>query len=413
MRFGRESRRGRRLSGVAATALALAAWAAPVRPPPLAAQEAAGRATVKVAGREHAVDVARHRGYPAFAWSDVPSGLVHGAAFDAGRGTGTTVAGVPLELRAGSPFARVGGQAVPLVNEAYVEGGALWVPTSLLASAGFAAAVSEPVPADAAATPAAAPAAARTTGPVSSPVSRRTVRKVMIDPGHGGHDPGTVNRRTGAREKDIVLAVSRYLREELARRPGIEPTLTRSDDRFIPLKQRPKMARQADSDLFLSIHVNAEPKGSSARGFETYYLAAARNEESSRVARLENSVLELEGEEAFGAGEAGVDKIVAMLTRDDNRDVSGRFGGYVQNAFRNTIPGPDRGVKPGPFWVLVGATGHMPAVLVELGFITNSEDEKRLTSEKEQRRIALAIADAIEEYFVYYEGAQARLNGAG
>jgi len=383
-----------------------AAWAPPGAAAPAAAQTAGEPVTLQVPGRELTVSVARHRGYPVFAWNEAPADLVRNATFGGGVGAGSTSSGAPLELRPGSPFARIGSEAVPLGNESYVEGGALWVPTSFLASADL---VETPAPAGS------PPSPSRTAGEVRGPGDPRVtrpVRRVMIDPGHGGHDPGTVNRRTGAREKDIVLAVSGYLREELERRSGVEPMLTRSDDRFIPLKQRPKMARQAEADLFLSIHVNAEPKGSSARGFETYYLAPARNDESARVARLENSVLELEGEEAFGAGDDGIDKIVAMLTRDDNRDVSGRLGGFVQNAFRDTIEGPDRGVKPGPFWVLVGATGHMPAVLVELGFITNTEDERRLTSPKEQKRIASAIADAIEEYFDYYDGARARLNGA-
>ena len=409
MRFGRESRVGRAgIRGVRVRAGALlAAVALPGLATPALSQTAGEPASLRVAGRDVTVPVARHRGYPAFAWNEAPPDLVRSATFAGGVGAGSTSSGVAVELRPGSPFARVGSGAVPLGNEAYVAEGVLWVPTSFLVSADLSearapSASTDPAPADASATP----------GP-RSPEAPRPVRRVMIDPGHGGHDPGTVNRRTGAREKDIVLAVSRYLREELARRSGVEPMLTRSDDRFIPLKQRPKMARQADADLFISIHVNAEPRGSSARGFETYYLAPARNDESARVARLENSVLELEGDEAYGAGDEGIDKIVAMLTRDGNRDVSGRLGGFVQNAFRDTIEGPDRGVKPGPFWVLVGATGHMPAVLVELGFITNAEDERRLTSSKEQKRLAAAIADAIEEYFDYFDGARARLNGAG
>lgn len=406
MRFGRESRTGRAARRLVAAAAAVGTAAAPGVAPRAAAQTAGESVAVRVAGREVVVAVARHHGFPAFAWSAAPGDVVRGATFGGGVGSGTTVAGTSLEIRPGSPFARVGTEAVPLANEAYVADGALWVPTSLFASADLAGAGAAPTPAPA------RPAASDAAGP-RSPAGPRPVRRVMIDPGHGGHDPGTVNRRTGAREKDIVLAVSRLLHEELERRAGIEPMLTRGDDRFIPLKQRPKMAREAEADLFISIHVNAEPRGSSARGFETYYLAPARNDESARVARLENSVLELEGEEAFGAGDEGIDKIVAMLTRDDNRDVSGRLGGFVQNAFRDTIEGPDRGVKPGPFWVLVGATGHMPAVLVELGFITNSEDERRLTSTKEQKRLAVAIADAIEEYFDYYDGARARLNGAG
>ncbi len=401
MRFGRGSRVGRpggRVAIARAAVVLAAALASGGCATSAAAQTGGEPASVRVAGRDLTLPVARHRGYPAFAWSEAPEDLVRNASFGGAVGAGTTSSGLPLELRPGSPFARIGNEAVPLGNESYVEGGALWVPTSFLASAELAGTL--------------APVASTARSPRDGQPVRR-VRRVMIDPGHGGHDPGTVNRRTGAREKDIVLAVSRYLHEELQRRSGIEPALTRSDDRFIPLKQRPKMARQAEADLFISIHVNAEPKGSSARGFETYYLAPARNDESARVARLENSVLELEGDEAFGAGDDGIDKIVAMLTRDDNRDVSGRLGGFVQNAFRDTIEGPDRGVKPGPFWVLVGATGHMPAVLVELGFITNSTDERRLTSPKEQKRIAVAIADAIDEYFDYYDGARARLNGAG
>jgi len=235
----------------------------------------------------------------------------------------------------------------------------------------------------------------------------------MIDPGHGGHDPGTVNRKTGAREKDIVLAVSRYLREELSDRPGIEVKLTRQDDTFIKLEERPRQAMNDGADLFLSIHVNAEPgTGTSARGFESYYLAKSRDEESSRVARLENSVVELEPEQGGFTGNTMTDKILSGLFRDDNRQTSGTLGGFVQNEMRRVAVGPDRGIKPGPFWVLVGATGNIPAVLVELGFITNKEDERHLTDPKYQKQLASALADSIERYFEYYEGAQHRLGGA-
>jgi N-acetylmuramoyl-L-alanine amidase len=250
--------------------------------------------------------------------------------------------------------------------------------------------------------------------PTAAPKPRRTEAwKVTIDPGHGGHDPGTVNRRTGAREKDIVLAVSRYLRDALNVRSGIQVDLTREDDRFVKLEERPRQAMNNGADLFLSIHVNAEPgKGTSARGFETYYLATARDEESSRVARVENSVVELEPDEGGFTGNAMTDKIISGLFRDDNRDTSGKLGGFVQNEMRLVAVGPDRGTKPGPFWVLVGATGHIPAVLVELGFITNRDDERRLTDSDYQKQLASALADAIERYFEFYEGAQTRLGGA-
>ncbi len=416
MRFGRESRNGigrpaaavRRAVGLG---LACAGLLGPGRA--VTAQPANGTEAVRLDGREYALAVGRHRGYAAVPWSAVPREIIASASVAGSRGSGATPWGAPVEVRAGSPFALAGSEVISAVNEPYLEGGELWVPVTLLERA---ARLGPPDDATSG-TPAVSASPGNPSAPAGSGSSGsvpRPVRRVMIDPGHGGHDPGTVNRRTGAREKDIVLAVSRYLAEELERREGVKAQLTRDDDRFIPLKQRPKMARGQNADLFLSVHVNAEPgRGTTARGFETYYLAPARNDESARVARLENSVLELEGEDAIGAGDDGIDKIVAMITRDGNRDVSGRLGGFVQDALRGTTTGPDRGVKPGPFWVLVGATGHMPAVLVELGFITNSDDEKRLTSKTWQKETAKALADAVERYLDDYEGTRLRLEGAG
>jgi N-acetylmuramoyl-L-alanine amidase len=346
--------------------------------------------------------------FPVFAWGSAPGDLVRNAALSGGRGTASSAGGDGIELRAGAPFAKLGSRLLPLANAPYLSRGELWVPTELLerleairrnARTGLIVDI-----------PSSESAVSRTQGvaPRSGPW------KITIDPGHGGHDPGTVNRRTGAREKDIVLAVSRRLAEELRRRPGFEVELTREDDRFIPLKQRPKQARNAGSDLFVSIHVNAEPGGgTTASGFETYFLSPARNDESSRVARLENSVLELEGESADFTNEGQVDKIVAMVLREGNRDVSQQFGSYLQNGLREVAVGADRGTKPGPFWVLVGATGHMPAVLVELGFITNPTDVKNLTDSGYQERLAIALADSIEEYLDSYVRAQIRLGGGG
>ncbi len=373
----------------------------------LTAQAPPGNATVILSGSEVSVAVSRERGYPAFNWSRAPENIIRGPVVNRRTGTAETSWGAGIEIRDGSPFARVGGGAVPLVNSPYVSEGDLWVPLEFLSKAD---AARPDRPADSApqgiATGAGAP------GPVP-PRQRTRPWKVMIDPGHGGHDPGTVNRKTGAREKDIVLAVSRYLREELSDRAGIEVKLTRQDDTFIKLEERPRQAMNDGADLFLSIHVNAEPgTGTSARGFESYYLAKSRDEESSRVARLENSVVELEPEQGGFTGNTMTDKILSGLFRDDNRQTSGTLGGFVQNEMRRVAVGPDRGIKPGPFWVLVGATGNIPAVLVELGFITNKEDERHLTDPKYQKQLASALADSIERYFEYYEGAQHRLGGA-
>ena len=412
MRFGTETDAVRVAAGRPRSRLPRAGWIAVLVcagwPAGLSAQAtAAPDETVVLAGREYSVAVNRERGYPAFLWTGVPVEIFHRAALAGGRGTAATSWGDGIEVRAGAPFARVGETALPMLNPPYVSNGELWVPLELLTRT-------------AAARPGGSvgsePQAAASSPPAAPPAQRRHRDgpwKVTIDPGHGGHDPGTVNPRTGAREKDIVLAVSKYLRDELRDRPGIAVELTRDEDRFIKLEERPRQALSSGADLFLSIHVNAEPGGgTTARGFETYYLGRKRDDESARVARLENSVLELEGEDAGFGGDTPIDFIVSGLVRDDNRDTSGKLGGYVQNSMREVAPGPDRGTKPGPFWVLVGATGHMPAVLVELGFITNAEDERQLTNKSFQKQLATALADAVEQYFQFYDEAQYRLGGA-
>jgi N-acetylmuramoyl-L-alanine amidase len=366
-----------------------------------------GSATSGDSGRDGGV-VRSESGYPVFRWSDAPEELVRGPAQSGGRGVASGATGDPIEVRAGAPFGRMGTRLLTLANSPYLSGDDLWVPTEFLqrldaarrdARRGLVVEIPRPEASDR--TPA-------------SPAARSGPWKVTIDPGHGGHDPGTVNPRTGAREKDIVLSVGRRLAEELRRRPGFEVELTREDDTFIPLKERPKQARTSGSDLFVSIHVNAEPNGGTrANGFETYFLSPARNDESSRVARLENSVLELEGETLDFDGEAPIDKIVSMIVLEGNRDVSQDFGEYVQDGMSRVAVGKDRGTKPGPFWVLVGATGHMPAVLVELGFITNANDVKKLTDADYQERLAVALADSIEEYRDSYVQSQIRRSGGG
>lgn len=411
MRFGTEidiarapgSRIMKRYAGFGVLGLLVLAGS----PGGLKAQSPPGNETVILAGGEVSVAVSRERGYPVFNWNRAPESILRGPVVSRRAGTAQTVWGTGIEVRDGSPFARVGGTVTPMLNSPYVSGGDLWVPLELLSAADAARSTNE-LDSD----PQGMATAAR--DPARTPPPKRTRPwKVTIDPGHGGHDPGTVNRKTGAREKDIVLAVSRYLRDELRDRPGIDVSLTRQDDTFIKLEDRPRQAMNDGADLFLSIHVNAEPgRGTSARGFESYYLAPARDDESSRVARLENSVVELEAEQDGFTGNTMTDKIISGLFRDDNRRTSGTLGGFVQNEMRQVAVGPDRGIKPGPFWVLVGATGTIPAVLVELGFITNREDERHLTDPNYQKQLASALADSIERYFEYYEGARLRLGGA-
>ncbi len=361
--------------------------------PGLSAQPAE-RQVITVGRSAYELTVARHRGYPSASWSSLPPGLL-AEPFLRGSVATAAVGAAPLVLTAGSPFGRLGDGFFQLANLPYLEAGDLWVPVELftewlpaaIAAGGLTAvqpgSVASAKERDARPTP-----SARRPGPW----------RVVIDAGHGGHDPGTRSPRTGVREKDITLAVSNYLRDELSGRDGIQPLLIRDSDRWVNVTERPGRAMSMSADLFISIHVNAEPgRGTSASGFETYYLGRARTEESRRVAMRENAVIEVEeGEERPNMEQ--LEFILAGLDRDVNLGESRTFAGYVQNGLRSVLRSKDRGVKPGPFYVLL-TTGDTPTVLVELGFITNSSDERHLTSTSAQREIARALANTIDTYF--------------
>jgi N-acetylmuramoyl-L-alanine amidase len=345
---------------------------------------------VRVAGRDYRLAVAGHRGYPAVRWAKLPEGLIE-APLRRGSLATAVSAGEPLLIYAGSPFGRHGDRAFQLANAPYLEGDDLWVPLQLFTDWLPTAARADRRPA------AVEEQNVDRAGRVSPVLDRRAGPwRVVIDPGHGGHDPGTMNRRTGAREKDITLRVARYLFEELDRGRGVEAHLTRDRDMFVKVKERPRKAMALDADLFISIHVNAEPgRRTSASGFETYYLGRARTEESRAVAMRENAVVALED---GGEPSQPVEFILSGWNQDVNRDESSRFGGHVQNSLRTVMGSRDRGVKPGPFYVLL-TNGSMPTVLVELGFITNAAEAKRLTSKAKQKEIARALAATIQSYF--------------
>ncbi len=347
---------------------------------------------VEVGSYTYPFEVASHRGYAAVRWSRVPDGLAT-SSFQRPEAATATVAGIPLELRVGSPFGRHGDSVFQLSNEPYSEAGEVWVPLELFtdwlpetvgavgdgktseASTAVPAADNRPVP------------GYRRPGPW----------RVVIDAGHGGHDPGTISPRSGVREKDITLAVSKKLAEELRRRGGIEPKLTRERDEFVKVMDRPSLAVDMDADLFISIHVDAQPgRRTTARGFTTFYLGRARTDDALEVARRENAVIGLEeGTEAPNM--AQIETILATMDRDAYRSESSLLAGYIQNGMRGVVDSQDRGAKPGPYYVLL-TPGMRPAVLVELGFITNVADERRLTDRGAQDQIARALADTIEKY---------------
>lgn len=228
-------------------------------------------------------------------------------------------------------------------------------------------------------------------------------RVIVIDPGHGGRDPGTTGAG-GRREKDIALAIGRYLERELREEEDFEVYMTRDRDELVPLWERGPQATQFKGErpgLFISIHVNSSPTSPSVRGFETYFLSEARTEHERRVAAIENAPLELEAELDGGDGD---DEDLTFILRElrnlDHQHWSSLLAEGIQAELENVHPGPNRGVKQGPLAVITNAL--MPAVLVEVGFISNRDEERILSSVEFQRGVAGAFAQAIRDFFERY-----------
>lgn len=227
---------------------------------------------------------------------------------------------------------------------------------------------------------------------------------VTIDPGHGGVDPGNpgVFFPRGTREKDVTLQMGLLLRDELKRR-GIGVQMTRTSDTLIALGDRGGYCAES-CDLFVSLHVNslARRRGyTDVRGFETYFLAEARTEDAARVAQMENEAVRFEARPAEAGGAMGLDFILKDLQLNEHLRESARAAELVQRKLKVVHTGESRGVKQAGFMVLT--TARRPAILVELGYSTNPEDGRFLTSYASQKLMAAALADAIVEYLLEYE----------
>jgi N-acetylmuramoyl-L-alanine amidase len=240
----------------------------------------------------------------------------------------------------------------------------------------------------------------------------RQAHTIVVDPGHGGIDPGNPGMHfpRGLAEKDITLGIARLLRAELQRR-GLSVVLTRASDTLIDLANRPLFCR-ADCDLFVSIHVNSMPKGrrqTQVNGVETYFVSDAKTEDQKRVAQMENDALRFSTAAAQGGGPLGF--ILNDLQLNEYLRESARLAELVQGKVAAVHPGEDRGVQQGPFLVLAAA--RRPAILVEAGFATNRTDGAFLASPPGQHRIATAIADGIVAYLVEFERKLAIGSGGG
>jgi N-acetylmuramoyl-L-alanine amidase len=337
--------------------------------------------------------------------------------------------GARAEFEAGTAWAVVAGEPVPLSSAPVSRAGVLWLPYAVLSD--VVPRVASGVLYDAAkaeirvfrsstgglAVPAAPRSATarsprddekpnqRTIGPRSE---RRTARTVVVDAGHGGpdrgmHGPWGCRPGTCVYEADITLAVAKRVAQALERR-GLRVVMTRTRDTLIALSDRGHIANRVKGDLFLSVHVNAaNPRWrqpGSARGFETYFLSEAKTEDARRVAQMENESVRFETTADAPAGD-GLSFLLNDMAQNEHLRESSELAGLVQGALRRIHPGPNRGVKQAGFRVLV--TAFMPAVLIEIGFGTNPGDASWMTASREQAELADAIADAAEQYLARYE----------
>ncbi len=345
------------------------------------------------------------------------AGRVASSGSGASAGNDTSAAFVFL---LGTPFVRAGGVVYGLGGEAYLARDTLFLPLTWLADclpralalryrwdpgtarleelpvAGRVAAAPPPLPRP----PATPPPATAAPHPLSG---LRFHHTIVIDPGHGGADPGNPGRYfpDGLVEKDITLAISRLLRAELARR-GIAASLTRTTDTLIDLTDRGALCR-AECDLFVSVHVNAMPAGARVErtsGVETYFLSDAKTEDQQRVAKMENDAVRFEGAPT-GRAKGPIDFILKDLQLNEYLRESARLAQLVQGRVVEIHPGGDHGVQQAGFTVL--AIARRPAILVETGFATNRTDGAFLTSSLGQHKIASAIADGIVAYLQEFE----------
>jgi len=401
----------------------------------LAARAPADTLTVASARGERQVAVREERGWPAVAAPDLAAVLTLQVLAREAGGASLVAGGGRFSFVLEASYFRFGDQVYALARPPYVARDTLYLPLQwvveylprlmpgrfrydrergrLVETAAVTAdAVAMPARGATAADTSARAAAARL--PSAPAAVRRPARAtsglrlphiVALDPGHGGPDvgmTGPLHGRKFLREKDVTLAEARAVADELRRR-GVGVVLTRTTDTLISLRDRGRIARAGHADLFVSIHVNAANPhwrdASRARGFETYFLAEAKTEDARRVAQMENQSVRFE--RGDGAGGDPMQFIFNDLQENEHLRESSRLAEIVEQTLGDVHPGEARGVKQAGFAVL--ATSYMPAVLVELGFGSNPDEARYLTSAAGQGRLARGIADAVVAYLMEYE----------
>jgi N-acetylmuramoyl-L-alanine amidase len=236
-------------------------------------------------------------------------------------------------------------------------------------------------------------------GPTVAARDRWKLDTIVIDPGHGGKDSGA--SAYGIREKDISLAIAQKLGELLETQLGVKVVYTRNNDRFVELQQRGKIANASGGKLFVSLHVNAQRRGRTAKGTETYFLGMHKSKAAQDVMNRENSVVSLED----NAEQYAVFKEEALirqtLAQSAYMHKSEQLAAAIEKQFAERVRRQSRGVHQAGFYVLWNAS--MPAVLVELGFLTNRNEANFLNSKSGQVYMASALFRAIRDFKVSYE----------
>jgi N-acetylmuramoyl-L-alanine amidase len=333
-----------------------------------------------------------------------------------------------LDLMDGIPFARLDTTMIPLSRPPVVRGGFLYLPYQL---------VSEIIPrygggyfydrssrelrtftTVARRTPASNAQGAAVARPTSTPAPVRQPQRptqrhvVVIDPGHGGRDPGMsgpIGSSPWFIEKEVVLEVGKKLAAELRRR-GLEVVMTREKDTLIALSDRGHIANRSKGDVFVSLHVNAPGRSNAAgareRGFETYFLAEAKTADARRVEQMENEAVKFETGADAPKGDP-LSFIITDMAQNEHLRESSELAQTIQLGLIDVHPGPNRGVNQANFAVLRGS--YMPAVLIEMGFGTNRSEATFLSDGGNQTRLAKQIAESLIAYLERYES---RIGGA-
>lgn len=217
------------------------------------------------------------------------------------------------------------------------------------------------------------------------------IRRIVVDPGHGGKDPGAVGVR-GTMEKDVALAIGSKLADKIRQELGIDVVMTRTTDVFIPLHERTSIANKVGADLFISIHANASPNRNTA-GIESYYLNLAKTEKAAQLAAQENGT----SLEKVSILQAVLFDLMANYKLNDSAHLADEVQKALYKKVNSKFHGSKNlGVKQGPFFVLVGAT--MPSILVETAFLSNELEEARLADPQYQDTTADGILKGMEKY---------------